>query len=313
MIQLSTKHFITGEEVSTTELSDLIDTAIELKKIRHTSKDFRLSRPCHLAMMFDKPSLRTRFSFSVAMTELGGHVIESVGANRKKEEPKDTIRVLQGYVDAVMIRTDDPQFVFDMAEVSRVPIINGLTDDDHPCQTLADLQTLKERFGTLEGLTLSYVGDGNNILHSLLLLAPCLGVNIHYSCPQGYGPSSLILNRAIRRASGANGRIQSFVRPEDAVAGAHAVYTDVWTSMGFEKSARERAKAFLEFQVNEELMSYTDRSAVFLHCLPMERGQEVSSTLPDLDCSAIFQQSENRLHAQKALLVGLLNRDGVSL
>jgi ornithine carbamoyltransferase len=316
MFKLSAKHIQTGTEILPGELGGLLDLAIELKRERKKGlgRDWLTGRS--LAMVFDKPSLRTRFSFSVAMSELGGTSVESVSANRKHEEPEDQARVLAGYCDAILVRTHEDSIIEKMASVSPVPVINGLTQLHHPCQILADLMTLKELFApaqgahhglqTMKGLTLSYVGDGNNILHSLLLMAPQLGVNIHFACPIGHQPSSFVLKKARARAKESGAQITSFATPAEAVAGADAVYTDVWTSMGFEAEEKEREKAFAGYQVNEKLMGLAAKRAVVLHCLPMVRGKEISQNLADQPCSAIFRQSENRLHAQKALLVGLL-------
>jgi ornithine carbamoyltransferase len=192
-----------------------------------------------------------------------------------------------------------------MSQVSHIPIINGLSDLHHPCQILADLLTLQELFGSLQGLTLSYIGDGNNILHSLLLLAPALGVTIHYCCPETRGPDAGILATSLAKVKTGTGQIRSFSEPKQAVKGAHAIYTDVWTSMGFEDKTAEHL--FAGFQVNEALLAQADPQAVFMHCLPMERGKEVSETLPEHPQSVIFRQSENRLHVQKALLLHLLS------
>lgn len=261
----------------------------------------------NLAMVFDKPSLRTRFSFSVAMAELGGTSIESVSESRKHEEPEDMARVLGGYSHAIMVRTHKDSIIDRMADASKVPVINGLSELHHPCQILADLMTLKERFGELRGVTLAYVGDGNNILHSLLLLSPKLGVNVRYCCPKGYEPDAKIVKEAQSLANEYACKIEQTDCLEAAVKDAHAVYTDVWTSMGDESEGAERERAFAEFKVTERLMKHARKGAVVMHCLPMVRGKEISETLPDRACSVIFQQSENRLHVQKALLIGLLS------
>lgn len=297
----SPKHILTGEELGADELLNLLALAEQLKATRQQPNASPPLAGKHLALIFDKPSLRTRFSFTVAMRELGGDVIESTGDSRKAELPEDQMRVLQGYCDAVMVRTFEDSTLQAMQKVATIPIINGLSDRYHPCQIFADLLTLKERFGTLSGLTLSYIGDGNNILHSLLTLATQVGVSVHYCCPPGRGPNAMILKRATNGR--ASGKIQAFETPAQAVQHAQAIYTDVWTSMGFETADDT---VFQGFQINETLMSLADREAVFMHCMPMVRGKEVSQTLPDTKASVIFQQSENRLHAQKALLLTLL-------
>lgn len=300
------KHLLTGEEFSSQQISAILDQALSLKKERTTRRFRQDLAGLQLALLFDKPSLRTRFSFTVAMRELGGDVIESTQDSRKSETPEDQIKVLAGYCDAVMVRTHGETTLERMKNVATIPVINGLSNKHHPCQILADLLTLLETFGTLSGLTVSYIGDGNNILHSLLLLAPQLGVNINYCCPTTRQPNEMILQHAQYIAATHNkGKITSFVLPKDAVTNTHAVYTDVWTSMGFENDQADE-EIFADFQVNEQLMQHARSDAIFMHCLPMERGKEVSNTLPDQPNSVIFNQSENRLHAQKALLLYLL-------
>lgn len=302
-------HFLTGREFAAPQLMSLLQHALALKQRRAKGDMPAYLRGQQLALLFDKPSLRTRFSFTVAMRELGGDVVESVGDTRKAEEPEDQIRVLGGYCQAVMVRTFEDAYLQRMSQAASVPVINGLSDLHHPCQILADMLTLLEVFGSLEGLTLTYIGDGNNILHSILLMAPGLGVNVHYCCPPTRQPNAAILAQAMANLDPLTGSIRAFNTPQQAVAKADAVYTDVWTSMGFEASECEHL--FAGLQVNETLMSLAQPNAVFMHCLPMVRGKEVSKTLPDQVCSVIFQQSENRLHAQKALLVHLMG-EGVS-
>jgi len=292
-----TQHLLTGTELSAAQLKNILSLAKLLKQ--DPEKFATVLAGKRLAMIFEKPSFRTRLSFALAIQTLGGIAIESVSTTRKSEEPKDFARVLNGYCDIVMVRTHEDSNLSEMAEVSTIPIINGLSALYHPCQTLADLLTLQEYFGTLDQLTVSYIGDGNNILHSLLLMAPLLNMTIHYCCPPGHEPKSEILNQCDGRY------VKSFSTPEEAVQGANAVYTDVWTSMGFEAERHE--DHFKNYQVNEALMSQAKPGAIFMHCMPMERGKEVSTTLPDTPCSAIFDQSENRLHVQKALLLWFLN------
>ncbi len=296
----SIKYLLSGEELSASAINYLLDLAQELKNERHAYP--RALNQKHLALMFDKPSLRTRMSFTIAMRELGGDVIESEHCNRKFEEPEDQMRVLQGYCDAVMIRTHSDSTLTRMQSVAQIPIINGLSENYHPCQSLADCLTLKEKFKSLEGLKLCYLGDGNNVFHSLLLMAPKLGIHVRYCSPRNYGPNLEILAHATHHAG--KGSITAFEDPISAVTGSHAIYTDVWTSMGFEP---RDISEFDGFQVNEKLMSWAKKDAIFMHCMPMNRGQEVSQDLPDKSCSVIFQQSENRLHVQKALLYQFLN------
>ncbi len=304
MLKLTHKHLLTGKELSIDEIKSLLSLASELKKKRKEGRATNILKGKHLALLFEKPSLRTRFSFTVAMHELGGNVVESLGETRKNEEPEDVARVIEGYCHAVMIRTHSDNILTRMSQVSKIPIINGLSELHHPCQILADLLTLHEVFGKLEGLKLTYIGDGNNILHSLLLLAPLMGVQLHYCCPKTCQPNVDILKQALMRVKQAKGSITSCSTPIVAADQAHAIYTDVWASMGFENKTDERL--FEGFQVNEPLMEHALSDAIFMHCLPMIRGKEVSQTLPDKPASVIFEQSENRLHIQKALLVALI-------
>ncbi len=310
MLNLTHKHLLTGEELSAEEIKSLLLLASTLKKKREEGHTSHLLKGKHLALLFEKPSLRTRFSFTVAMHELGGHVVESLSETRKKEEPEDVARVLDGYCHAIMMRTHSDETLTRMSQVAKVPIINGLSDLHHPCQILADLLTLQEAFGKLEGLKLTYIGDGNNILHSLLLLAPLVGIDLHYCCPKTCQLHADILKKAMMRIKKAKGSITQCSTPIAAAQQAHAIYTDVWISMGFEnkmdESGSSRESLFEGFQVNEQLMEQALPEALFLHCLPMIRGKEVSQTLPDQPASAIFKQSENRLHIQKALLVALI-------
>lgn len=297
-MQLECQHLLTGNELTAEELKGLIDLAIAFKSNKLLHMDAMKGK--HLALLFEKPSLRTRLSFTVAMQQLGGQVVESVSDSRKSETPEDQIRVIQGYCHIVMFRIHQDGMFAKMLPFAKIPMINGLSDSYHPCQILADLITLQERFSNLHGLSIAYLGDGNNILHSLLLMAPKLGVNVHYSCPSGAEPDKNILQ--IAQANDSKGLIKSFSKPSEAVMHCDAVYTDVWTSMGFKQ---KNNVSFDGYQVNEAVMQLANPKAVVMHCMPMERGREISETLPDQDCSVIFQQSENRLYAQKALLIGL--------
>lgn len=298
------QHVLTGTEFTGSQIQFLLDLAQTLKKERAQKQLRTTLRGQSLALLFDKLSLRTRFSFTIAMRELGGDAIESFDSTRKFEEPEDHARVLSGYCHAIMIRTHHDSILERMAQTASVPLINGLSDLHHPCQILADLLTLQEKFESVVGKTVCYIGDGNNILHSLLLMAPKIGVNIHYCCPVERSPDPAILAQSLAQLSQTNAKIAAFPEPQMAVVNADAVYTDVWTSMGFEDAAAEHL--FVGYQVNERLMQQANVDAIFMHCLPMIRGKEVSETLPDSPSSVIFQQSENRLHVQKALLLFLL-------
>ena len=293
---LPVKHLLTGAELANKDIQELVNLALAMKGNKAAYRGVLKDKT--LALIFDKPSLRTRFSFTVAMQELGGQLIEHVSSNGKAEEPKDQIRVIQGYCDALMIRTHADETLMQMSHHATIPIINGLTEDFHPCQSLADLMTLQEVFGKLEGLSLAYIGDGNNVLHSLLMMGSLMGVTVNYCCPPGHQPKQEIIDKFVDE-----NYIKAFNDPYQAVEGCDAVYADVWTSMGCEQ---KNESDFSAYQVNETLMSAASSDAVFMHCMPMERGKEVSVSLPDAACSVIFSQSENRLHAQKALLMTIM-------
>lgn len=305
MLQFKTQNFLTGEELSQKELIALINTAESLRLNRkHDARGVLAGKT--FALIFEKPSLRTRVSFSVGVQELGGTPLVLESSQKKQEEPEDSIRVLQGMVHGVMLRTFDHAVLEKMVSKSKIPIVNGLSDLHHPCQAIADLQTLKQYFGSLKGLKMAYVGDGNNVLHSLLLMAPFVGVDLHYSCPIGYQPDAEILARAQKRAIAGGANICSFATPQEAVRGVNAIYTDVWISMGQEGN-QEKAKAFAGYQINAELYKLAAEGAILLHCLPMVKGSEITAEMVEHKNSALFAQAENRLHAQKALLTGIYN------
>jgi ornithine carbamoyltransferase len=260
-----------------------------------------------LAMLFQRPSLRTRVTFEAAMTQLGGHAIyltEGVVLGGR-ESVADVAHNLERFVDAIMARTGPHEVVVELAAQASIPVINGLTIREHPCQTLADLFTLHERFGDLHGLPVAFVGDGNNVYHSLALLGATLGMEIRIAHPAGYAPNDRIVARARELASPSGGRLVFETDPAAVVPGAAAVYTDAWTSMGQEAEAEERRDAFSRYQVNDDLLAMAP-DALVMHCLPAHRGEEITSEVMDGPRSIIFDQSENRLHAQKALLVELL-------
>jgi ornithine carbamoyltransferase len=293
------KHLLTGNELNAQSIGSLLNLAEEMQQNPTLHAD--TLRGKQVAIVFEKPSLRTRLSFMTAVNALGGQAIESISQTRKTEAPKDFIRVIQGYCDAMMIRTFDDHDLQEMTDYANIPIINGLTNHYHPCQTLADLLTLKQCFGSLVGLKIAYIGDGNNILHSLLLMATKMGIQVNYSCPNTHEPNADVLAKLENPALA-----HAIACPQQAVQGCHAVYTDVWRSMGFEDI---NENDFYQHQVNEELMAYANENAVFMHCMPMVRGKEVSMSLPDAPCSVIFKQSENRLHVQKALLASLFTKE----
>lgn len=299
-------HFLTGTELPRGDLLALLDKAEALRRERAAGTFSQELKGKTLALMFEKPSLRTHMSFSVAMRELGGEVVESFSLNRKKEEPEDVARVVSGYAHGIMLRTHEHSLLERFASKANVPVVNGLSDTHHPCQILADLLTLQQAYGKLEGLKLAYIGDGNNILHSLLLLLPVLGVSVSYACPERFEPSAFVVKQAKHLAREGGGTITAHKNPAKAVKGAHAIYTDVWTSMGFEDEAQKRELAFQGYQVNADLHKQAATDAIILHCLPMVRGKEITDEMADHPRSMIFRQSENRLHAQKALLAKML-------
>jgi len=261
-----------------------------------------------LFMYFEKPSLRTRVTFEAGMTQLGGHAIYYTAADGKigvRERVEDVARNLERWVDGAMCRTFSHSLVVDLARFSRIPVINGLTDELHPCQALADYLTMYEVCGELAGKTLAYVGDGNNVAHSLMHGGARLGVHVRVITPEGHAPSQTILEGASRAARESGGSVHVSHDLAD-VAGSDAVYTDVWASMGQEKEARARDARFRPYQVNEALMRRAADDAVFMHCLPAHRGDEVTEEVADSPRSVIFQQAENRLHAQKAVLLLLM-------
>jgi ornithine carbamoyltransferase len=262
-----------------------------------------------LALLFEKPSMRHRVSFDVAMRQLGGHCIylsqAEVGLGQR-ESVADVARVLSGYTDCIAIRTFSQATLETFAGHSRVPVINALTDREHPCQALADLMTIQEKKGELEGLNLAFIGDGNNVANSLLLGAALTGINFRFASPAGYTINDEILNIAREYARESGAEIFLTQDPRQAVTGADIVYTDVWASMGQEAEAEERRQAFSGYQVNGELLALARADAIFMHDLPAHRGEEVSDDVIDSEASVVFEQSENKMHLLKALLVEII-------
>ncbi|MHA3960228.1 ornithine carbamoyltransferase [Synechococcus sp. LTW-G] len=303
--ELSGRDFLSSADVSAEQTRALLDLAADLKAGR-TRVDLGGKV---LGLIFSKASTRTRVSFTVAMARLGGQTIDlnpQVSQVGRGEPVADTARVLSRYVDALSIRTFAQEELAEYAHWASVPVINALTDLEHPCQALADFLTLQEAFGSIEGLTLSYVGDGNNVAHSLMLCGGLLGVNIRVGCPEGYEPSAAVLEQS-RALAGGRCSIEVIQEPVAAVRGAHALYTDVWASMGQEEEKGEREQAFNGWCLNEELVAEADPKAIVLHCLPAYRGLEISAGAMEGSSSRIFDQAENRLHAQQALLAALLS------
>ncbi len=267
-----------------------------------------------LAMLFQKPSLRTRVTFEAGAAQLGGHAIYLtnevvLGA---RESVRDVARNLERFVDAIVVRTGPHEVAVELAAQAAIPVINGLTLREHPCQALADLFTIKEHFGSFDGVVLAFVGDGNNVYHSLALLGAALGIEVRLAHPAGYSPNPRIVERAQALARVHGGRITFAADPAEVVHGASVVYTDAWTSMGQEAETEERRDAFAGYQLNAQLLAIAGPDAVVMHCLPAHRGEEITSDVMDGPQSVIFDQSENRLHVQKALLVELIGAPDLS-
>ena len=262
-----------------------------------------------VALLFEKPSLRTRTTFEVGVHQLGGQPIY-LGKDEVqlgvREPIADVARNLERWVDLIVLRTFAHERVLELARYAGIPVINALSDHEHPCQALADMLTLREHLGRLEGATLAYVGDGNNVAHSLLYAAAALGLHLRMATPPGYEPELGVVTRATALAAGSGASIALTNDPAEAVAGAQAVYTDTWTSMGSEHDHARRLVAFADFQVDEALMALAKPGAVFMHCLPAHRGEEVAAAVIDGPRSLVFDQAENRLHAQKALMTLLV-------
>jgi ornithine carbamoyltransferase len=291
-------------DLTAREFHDVLELAADVKR---APGDYRAALAGQsVALLFEKPSLRTRITFELAIQQLGGFAILNGGPIGAREPLKDAARNLERWVNGIVARTFLQKTVEDLARWSRVPVVNALSDLYHPCQALADMQTLKEIFGDLAGHTLAFVGDGNNVAHSLMLCAARLGMNFTMASPAGYEAEPNIVEEAGRLAAENGADVRTTNDPCDAVRGASAVYTDVWTSMGEEDEAAERRTAFADYQVDDELMSQADSRAVFMHCLPAKRGEEVTDSVMESPRSVVFDQAENRLHAQKALLLMLL-------
>lgn len=293
-------------DLSAEELRDLLDFAIDLKAKKASPRCDKI-----LGLLFTKASTRTRVSFSAAMYQLGGQVLDlnvSVTQVSRGEPVEDTARVLDRYLDVLAIRTYEQQELETFARYTKIPVINALTDLEHPCQVLADLQTAKEEFGQLKGLTLTYVGDGNNMANSLLLGCALSGMNVRVASPTGFEPNAGILEQA-KAIAGDRSEVLLTHDAKAAVKGAQVVYTDVWASMGQEDLADSRIPVFQPYQVNDDLMALADSKAIVLHCLPAHRGEEITDAVMEGSQSRVWDEAENRLHAQKALLASILGAE----
>jgi ornithine carbamoyltransferase len=300
-----TRHLLTILDLSREEIEHLLTRARELKALHHRGRNPRPLAGKTLAMIFDKPSTRTRVSFEAGIAQLGGASIYLAPGQTQmsRNEPvADTARVLSRYVDGVVVRTFAQETVAELARHATIPVVNGLTDTHHPCQVLSDLMTMQERFGDLTGLKVAWVGDGNNMANSWITAAMHLDFALYLACPPGYEPEAAILAQA--RAQGA--RVYLGQDPKAAVAGAQVINTDVWASMGQEDEAAARQQVFKPYQVNRELMKKAAPEAIVLHCLPAHRGEEITAEILDGPQSAAWDQAENRMHFQKALLEWLL-------
>lgn len=308
MAQTNTRHFLRDDSITPQEQAEILDLALALKADRFSAKP--LAGPETVAVIFDKTSTRTRVSFATGIADLGGvPLIMDSGTSQLggKESVADTARVLERQVAAIVWRTFAQAGLEEMAEHSRVPVVNALSDDFHPCQLLADLLTVREHLGELKGLTLSYFGDGaNNMAHSYLLAGATAGMHVRIACPEGFQPRADVLADSARIAEQTGGSVTVTGNPEAAAEGADVIVTDTWVSMGNEAEKAERLAAFTDYQVTGELMAQAKSSAIFLHCLPAYRGFEVAAEVIDGEQSVIWDEAENRLHAQKALLAWLL-------
>jgi ornithine carbamoyltransferase len=311
-VELKGKDFLSVSDLSSEDVYLLISDAVDMKAGGHST----LLEGKTLALMFEKPSLRTRVSFEMAMHHLGGSSIylspAEVGLGQREAVP-DVARVLCRYVDAIAARTFSHQTLRLIADYAGVPVINALSDLEHPCQALADLLTIYEKKGEINGLTLAYIGDGNNVANSLLLAASLAGMNFRIASPPGYAVPDSILRQAHDYAMDSGSEIICTEEPRTAVSGADMVYTDVWTSMGQEAETEKRHQVFAAYQVNNELFSLAREDAIFMHPLPAHRGEEVTDGVLDSLQSVVFDQAENRMHIQKALLVHMLGGSGRAL
>ena len=305
-----TRHFLRDDDLSPDEQAEVLALAVELKKDPFSHRP--LEGPRGVAVIFDKNSTRTRFSFEVGIAQLGGHAVVVDGRSTqlgREETLQDTAKVLSRYVDAIVWRTYGQARLAAMAETATVPIVNALSDQFHPCQVLADLQTVAERTGSLRGLKMSYFGDGaNNMAHSLMLGGVTAGMHVTIAAPNGFAPDPSVLAAAERRAADTGASVTVTADPAAAAAGADVLATDTWTSMGQEDDGLDRVRPFRPFQLNAGLLSLANPEAVVLHCLPAHRGHEITDEVIDGPHSVVWDEAENRLHAQKALLVWLLER-----
>lgn len=301
---MTIRHFLTLKDLTPAELKQLIQRGTELKAMHKAGEIFEPLKNQTLAMIFEKSSTRTRISFEAGMTQLGGHslFLSSNDTQLGRGEPiEDSARVISSMVDGIMIRTFGHDIVEKFAKYSSVPIINALTDDFHPCQLLADMQTYQEHRGSIEGKTVTWVGDGNNMCHSYINAAAQYGFNLRIACPEGYDPNMDLVNAN-------KDRVEIVRNTLDASENSDLIVTDVWASMGQEEEQKLRERAFADYQVNKDVMAKADNEALFMHCLPAHRGEEVTADVIDAKDTVVWDEAENRLHAQKALLEFLMSK-----
>ncbi len=302
-----TKDFLKVLDFTTEEIKETFDIALKMKANRAEFAEALKGQT--LVMIFEKPSLRTRTTFDIGIQQLGGFSVYlspneiSLG---KREGVYDVAKNLERMAQGIMIRTFGHEVVEIMSEAAKIPIINGLTDYTHPCQAMADFLTMTEIYGDVKGKKLTYVGDGNNVAHSLMFAGARLGCDVTVTCPKGYEPNMIAFAEATEAAKETGAKIAVVHDPKEAVKGSDAIYTDVWASMGQESEAKKRAEIFMPYQVNEELMSYANKDCKFMHCLPAHRGEEVTDEVIDAPYSVVYQEAENRLHAQKAIMYQLM-------
>jgi len=310
-VNMKGKSLISINDLTLDEMNAIFDLSADLKKKLKEGVPHKYLEGQTLGMIFSKPSTRTRVSFETGIYQLGGIGMYFGPTDlqlKKSENIHDTSKVLSRYLSSIMIRTFAHQDVIDLAKYASIPIINGLTDLLHPCQVLADLFTIIEKKGKLKGLKLAYIGDGNNMAHSLLHGCSKVGMNISVASPKAYKPKEEIVNNALRNAKVMNSKVEILDSPEEAVKDADIIYTDVWASMGQESETLERKKIFAQYQVNEKLVKNAKEDYLFLHCLPAHRGEEVVNEVIDSPNSVVFDEAENRLHVQKAIMVMLMGK-----
>jgi ornithine carbamoyltransferase len=303
------RDFLAVSDYTSADIQNMLDLAVQLKKEYNQGKNKPILQGKTMAMIFQKPSLRTRVSFDMAMRHLGGDALylspAEIGLGQR-ESIADVSRVLSGYVDVIMARVFDHAHILELAKWCSIPVINGLSDYNHPCQAMADALTIQEEFGSLKGLHVTYIGDGNNVAVSLMHVCAQLGAHYTLATPEGYDVDPKALEIGQKLAASTGSTITALRDPHAAVKNAHVIYTDTWTSMGQEAESKKRELVFPPYQVNEALVAEADKKAIVLHCLPAHRGQEITDAVADGSHSRLFPQAHNRLHAQKAVVATIL-------